>query len=148
MAARWTSAKAVARATCSAKAFRRLDRPIMGAEDFCLCAGKGAGRDVLPRRQPQGADWQACCGIHSTRMMVDEAVMPRGAALLAGWRTVPGARLELRATAPLALPPATEPALAVDVRENGAPDRIRTCGLCLRRAALYPAELRVRGRAG
>ncbi len=25
----------------------------------------------------------------------------------------------------------------------GAPDRIRTCGLCLRRAALYPAELRV-----
>ena len=28
---------------------------------------------------------------------------------------------------------------------NGAPDRIRTCDLCLRRAALYPAELRVRG---
>ena len=26
-----------------------------------------------------------------------------------------------------------------------APDRIRTCGLCLRRAALYPAELRVLG---
>ena len=30
--------------------------------------------------------------------------------------------------------------------ENGAPDRIRTCDLCLRRAALYPAELRVRAR--
>src|SRR5205809_1047607 len=30
--------------------------------------------------------------------------------------------------------------------EVGAPDRIRTCDLCLRRAALYPAELRVRGR--
>src|SRR5205085_5820654 len=28
--------------------------------------------------------------------------------------------------------------------KHGAPDRIRTCGLCLRRAALYPAELRVR----
>src|SRR5690349_17730622 len=27
----------------------------------------------------------------------------------------------------------------------GAPDRIRTCDLCLRRAALYPAELRVPG---
>ncbi len=26
----------------------------------------------------------------------------------------------------------------------GAPDRIRTCDLCLRRAALYPAELRAR----
>ena len=30
-----------------------------------------------------GEDWSACCGIHSTRMMVDESVMPRGAALLA-----------------------------------------------------------------
>ena len=30
--------------------------------------------------------------------------------------------------------------------KGGAPDRIRTCGLCLRRAALYPAELRVPGR--
>lgn len=28
----------------------------------------------------------------------------------------------------------------------GAPDTIRTCDLCLRRAALYPAELRVRNR--
>ena len=28
----------------------------------------------------------------------------------------------------------------------GAPDRIRTCDLCLRRAALYPAELRVQRR--
>src|SRR5262245_11825285 len=30
-----------------------------------------------------------------------------------------------------------------DNGESGAPDRIRTCDLCLRRAALYPAELRV-----
>jgi hypothetical protein len=28
---------------------------------------------------------------------------------------------------------------------NGAPDTIRTCDLCLRRATLYPAELRVHG---
>jgi hypothetical protein len=27
---------------------------------------------------------------------------------------------------------------------NGAPERIRTSDLCLRRATLYPAELRVR----
>ena len=35
---------------------------------------------------------------------------------------------------------------ALDCRSEifGAPDRIRTCDLCLRRAALYPAELRVR----
>src|SRR3954452_6627424 len=31
----------------------------------------------------------------------------------------------------------------VDLNEHGAPDRIRTCDLCLRRAALYPVELRV-----
>ena len=31
------------------------------------------------------------------------------------------------------------------LEKTGAPDTIRTCGLCLRRAALYPAELRVRG---
>ncbi len=30
-------------------------------------------------------------------------------------------------------------------RMDGAPGRIRTCDLCLRRAALYPAELRVHG---
>ena len=36
-----------------------------------------------------------------------------------------------------------------DRYRDGAPDRIRTCDLCLRRAALYPAELRVPGsRAG
>src|SRR5213080_4132697 len=28
-------------------------------------------------------------------------------------------------------------------KRDGAPDRIRTCGLRLRRATLYPAELRV-----
>jgi hypothetical protein len=31
---------------------------------------------------------------------------------------------------------------------SGAPDRIRTCDLCLRRAALYPAELRVQQSVG
>ena len=33
----------------------------------------------------------------------------------------------------------------VAVNMHGAPDTIRTCDLCLRRATLYPAELRVRG---
>jgi hypothetical protein len=32
------------------------------------------------------------------------------------------------------------------LEEAGAPEGIRTPGLCLRRAALYPAELRVRRR--
>ena len=33
------------------------------------------------------------------------------------------------------------------MKENGALGRIRTCDLCLRRAALYPTELRVHWRA-
>lgn len=34
------------------------------------------------------------------------------------------------------------------IEMSGAPDTIRTCGLRLRRAALYPAELRVQADAG
>ena len=34
-----------------------------------------------------------------------------------------------------------------DFKMCGAPERIRTSGLCLRRAALYPAELQVPARA-
>src|SRR4051812_39510316 len=38
--------------------------------------------------------------------------------------------------------------MILKVRESGAPDTIRTCNLCLRRATLYPAELRVRALRG
>jgi len=31
----------------------------------------------------EGDDWRQCCGIHSTKMLVDAAAMPRGAAFLA-----------------------------------------------------------------
>jgi hippurate hydrolase len=34
-----------------------------------------------------GADWRHCCGIHSNKMLVDETVLPRGAAFLAGCAT-------------------------------------------------------------
>jgi hippurate hydrolase len=34
-----------------------------------------------------GADWKSCCAIHSSRMMVDESVLPRGTAFLAGCAT-------------------------------------------------------------
>lgn len=33
--------------------------------------------------------------------------------------------------------------LGITMALNGPPDRSRTCDLCLRRASLYPAELRV-----
>ena len=48
-----------------------------------------------------------------------------------------------RRTAPLFAP---TPSSGLSDQKAGAPDRIRTCDLCLRRAALYPAELRVPGR--
>ena len=35
-----------------------------------------------------GADFRQCCGIHSSRMLVDETVLPRGTAFLAGCATL------------------------------------------------------------
>src|SRR5580658_9957466 len=48
-------------------------------------------------------------------------------------------------TLPISLSPGTGHGADPPVVETGAPDTIRTCDLCLRRATLYPAELRVRG---
>jgi len=64
--------------------FLRLPAPIMGAEDFAYVLEKVPGAMFFLGVSHAGEDWSACCGIHSTRMMVDESVMPRGAALLAG----------------------------------------------------------------
>ncbi|MDP9057203.1 MAG: M20 family metallopeptidase [Pseudomonadota bacterium] len=74
----------VARELFGADAFQRLASPIMGAEDFSYVLEKAPGAMFFLGAAPEGDDWAACCGIHSTRMMLDEAVLPRGAALLAG----------------------------------------------------------------
>ena len=66
------------------EAFHRLPAPIMGAEDFAYVLEKVPGAMFFIGVSHQGEDWQHCCGIHSTRMMVDESVMPQGAAFLAG----------------------------------------------------------------
>ncbi|EIZ79147.1 hippurate hydrolase [Novosphingobium sp. Rr 2-17] len=68
-------------------AFQRLADPIMGAEDFAYVLEKIPGAMFFLGVAHEGVDWQQCCGIHSTRMMVDESVMPRGAAYLAGLAT-------------------------------------------------------------
>lgn len=65
-------------------AWRRLERPIMGAEDFSYVLEQVPGAMLFLGVAPEGEDWNQCCGIHSTRMMIDETAMPRGAALLAG----------------------------------------------------------------
>jgi hippurate hydrolase len=63
-------------------AWKTLDRPIMGAEDFSYVLEQVPGAMFFLGVAHEGADWSQCCGIHSTRMMVDETVLPRGAALL------------------------------------------------------------------
>ena len=66
------------------ESFRRLDDPIMGAEDFAYVLDKVPGAMLFLGVSRADEDWTQCCGIHSTRMMLDESVMPRGSALLAG----------------------------------------------------------------
>jgi len=67
-----------------AQSFLRLDDPIMGAEDFAYVLDKVPGAMFFLGVSHAGEDWTRCCGIHSTKMMLDESVMPQGAAFLAG----------------------------------------------------------------
>jgi len=64
--------------------FTPLAAPIMGAEDFSYVLAKVPGMMAFLGVAEAGSDWRQCCAIHSTRMMVDETVLPRGAAFLAG----------------------------------------------------------------
>lgn len=64
--------------------FHRLDSPIMGAEDFSYVLEKVPGAMFFLGVAHEGVDWRSCCSIHSTRMMVDETVLPLGTAVLAG----------------------------------------------------------------
>lgn len=68
-------------------AFQRLADPIMGAEDFAYVLEKVPGAMFFLGFAHEGDDWRQCCGIHSTKMMLDESVMPRGAAFLAALAT-------------------------------------------------------------
>jgi amidohydrolase len=76
--------ESVAQTMFGAAGFHRLPAPIMGAEDFAYVLEKVPGAMFFLGVAPEGADWGSCCGIHSTRMMVDESIMPNGAAFLAG----------------------------------------------------------------
>lgn len=58
--------------------------PTMGAEDFSYVLEKVPGAMFFLGVAADGTDWQGCCGLHSSRMVVDESVMPKGAAFLAG----------------------------------------------------------------
>ncbi|MBC2664632.1 amidohydrolase [Novosphingobium flavum] len=76
--------EAVARDLFGPQAFLRLPDPIMGAEDFAYVLEQVPGAMFFLGVAPAGDDWAQCCSIHSTKMMVDETVLPQGAALHAG----------------------------------------------------------------
>ncbi len=76
--------EAVAREMGGAQAFLRMEHPIMGAEDFSYVLQQVPGAMYFLGVARAGEDWSQCCGLHSSRMMVDEGVLPYGAAFLAG----------------------------------------------------------------
>ena len=72
---------AVAVETFGDAAWRTMETPVMGAEDFAYVLEKVPGAMFFLGASAQGSDWRSCCGLHSNRMMIDEAVMARGAAM-------------------------------------------------------------------
>jgi hippurate hydrolase len=76
-------AQAVAQQAGGPDAFETMPAASMGAEDFSYVLQKVPGAMIFMGVAEEGADWQACCGIHSPRMLVDETALPTGAAFLA-----------------------------------------------------------------
>ncbi|MDE1917219.1 MAG: amidohydrolase [Sphingomonadales bacterium] len=64
--------------------FHTLPAPIMGAEDFSYVLERAPGAMLFLGVAHEGVDAASAKGIHSPRMLVDEAALPRGSALLAG----------------------------------------------------------------
>jgi hippurate hydrolase len=62
-------------------AWRTLETPIMGAEDFAYVLEKVPGAMFFLGASHEGSDWRQCCGLHSNRMVLDDSVMARGAAV-------------------------------------------------------------------
>ena len=58
-----------------------MKAPIMGAEDFSYVLEKVPGAMLMLGASEAGSDWQSCCPLHSNRMVLDETIMARGAAI-------------------------------------------------------------------
>lgn len=67
-----------------AEAWNSMAAPVMGAEDFSYVLEKVPGAMFFLGAAHEGDDWRQCCGLHSNRMVLDETVMARGAAVYAG----------------------------------------------------------------
>lgn len=73
--------QAVVEASFGPESWKTLDAPIMGAEDFAYVLEKVPGAMFFLGAAHEGDDWRQCCGLHSNRMVLDESVMAKGAAL-------------------------------------------------------------------
>ena len=73
--------QSVVEETFGEQAWLTMENPVMGAEDFSYVLEKIPGAMFWLGASEQGSDWRACCGLHSNRMVLDEKVMARGAAL-------------------------------------------------------------------
>jgi amidohydrolase len=71
----------VTEATFGADNWKTLDAPIMGAEDFAYVLEKVPGAMFFLGAAHEGAGYASCCPIHSNRMVLDDSVMAKGAAL-------------------------------------------------------------------
>jgi len=74
-------ARAAVEAMFGAEAWVSMAAPVMGAEDFSYVLEKVPGAMLFLGASESGSDWRSCCGLHSNRMVLDESVMARGAAL-------------------------------------------------------------------
>ena len=63
------------------ESWKTLETPIMGAEDFAYILEKVPGAMFFLGASHEGDDWRSCCGLHSNRMVLDDSVMARGAAV-------------------------------------------------------------------
>jgi hippurate hydrolase len=79
--------RAVTQDVLGAESWKDLPAPIMGAEDFSYVLEQVPGAMFFLGVAPSGENWSQCCGIHSSRMMVDESALFRGTAILAGCAT-------------------------------------------------------------
>ena len=78
-------AKQTAEAMFGDAGWMTMAAPVMGAEDFSYVLNKVPGAMVFLGATPEGGDFKSCCALHSNRMVLDENVMARGAALHAGF---------------------------------------------------------------
>ena len=74
-------ARRTAKAAFGEAAWLDMPAPVMGAEDFAYVLQKAPGAMMFLGATPEGSDFRTCCALHSNRMVLDESVMSRGAAM-------------------------------------------------------------------